>query len=168
MIWKRLKIEDLRSYSDNVIDENDITNWPRIIATPNKLKRNVKLTVCSTEGNVETWQVPKSLGKQTYHDARKSQLGDSWALGKKTRTIKNQIPEAVKDKLDVLYKTSKRHLKRNNKENVGRKKLVLVLKSLKMGFRYRVMASQLELSKKYKQQARQAQFEEDPSKLDGN
>ena len=33
MIWKRLKIEDLRSYSDNVIDENDITNWPRIIAT---------------------------------------------------------------------------------------------------------------------------------------
>ena len=79
------------------------------------------MTVCSTEGNVETWQVPKSLGKQTYHDARKSQLGDSWALGKKTRTIKNQIPEAVKDKLDVLYKTSKKTFKRNNKENVGRK-----------------------------------------------
>ena len=64
MIWKRLKIEDLRSYSDNVIDENDITNWPRIIATPNKLKRNVKLTVCSTEGNVETCKYQNHWGNK--------------------------------------------------------------------------------------------------------
>lgn len=163
------KIEDLRSYSDNVIDENDITNWPRIIATPNKLKRNVKLTVCSTEGNVETWQVPKSLGKQTYHDARKSQLGDSWALGRKTRTIKNQIPEAVKDKLDVLYKTSKKTFKKEQQRKRWKKKVGTSVEEFEDGFfATEVMASQLELSKKYKQQARQAQFEEDPSKLDGN
>lgn len=163
------KIEDLRSYSDNVIDENDITNWPRIIATPNKLKRNVKLTVCSTEGNVETWQVPKSLGKQTYHDARKSQLGDSWALGRKTRTIKNQIPEAVKDKLDVLYKTSKKTFKKEQQRKRWKKKVGTSAEEFEDGFfATEVMASQLELSKKYKQQARQAQFEEDPSKFDGN
>ena len=163
------KIEDLRSYSDNVIDENDITNWPRIIATPNKLKRNVKLTVCSTEGNVETWQVPKSLGKQTYHDARKSQLGDSWALGRKTRTIKNQIPEAVKDKLDVLYKTSKKTFKKEQQRKRWKKKVGTSVEEFEDGFfATEVMASQLELSKKYKQQARQAQFEEDPSKFDGN
>ena len=73
----------------------------------------------------------------------------------------------MKDKLDVLYKTSKRHLKGTTKKTLE-EKVGTSAEEFEDGFSLLVMASQLELSKKYKQQARQAQFEEDPSKLDGN
>ncbi|CDO94712.1 unnamed protein product [Kluyveromyces dobzhanskii CBS 2104] len=59
--------------------------WPRIIRQPTKRKGHVILDLCAPSGSFEKWIVPKSLDKHTYHDARKTQKGDLWALGAKTK-----------------------------------------------------------------------------------
>ncbi|CAK7201621.1 37S ribosomal protein S22 [Sporothrix eucalyptigena] len=58
---------------------------PRTILPPLKRHGHVILDVCTPAGQLERWTVPKSRGKQAYHDARKLRWGDLWALGAKTR-----------------------------------------------------------------------------------
>ena len=64
-------------------------SWPRSILTPLKRHGHVTLDLCTPAGKIERWVVPKSFSKQAYHDARKTVWGDLWALGAKTRTIRN-------------------------------------------------------------------------------
>lgn len=64
-------------------------NLPRLVFTPMKRRGHVIMDVCTPAGKIERWTVPKSFGKQAYRDARKSQWGDLWALGAKTRTPRN-------------------------------------------------------------------------------
>jgi ribosomal protein RSM22 (predicted rRNA methylase) len=61
---------------------------PRQVLPPLKRKGHVQLEVCTPAGRIERWTVPKSRGKQSYHDARKAVWGDLWALGAKTRTAR--------------------------------------------------------------------------------
>ncbi|CAK7229857.1 37S ribosomal protein S22 [Sporothrix curviconia] len=61
---------------------------PRTILPPLKRHGHVILDVCTPAGQLERWTVPKSRGKQAYHDARKAQWGDLWALGAKTRVAR--------------------------------------------------------------------------------
>ncbi|KLU82990.1 hypothetical protein MAPG_02057 [Magnaporthiopsis poae ATCC 64411] len=58
---------------------------PRNIRPPLKGRGNVAMDVCTPAGTLERWTVPKSFGKQAYHDARKARWGDLWALGAKQR-----------------------------------------------------------------------------------
>ena len=58
---------------------------PRNILPPLKRRGHVTLDVCTPAGVLERWTVPRSFDKQAYHDARKAQWGDLWALGAKTR-----------------------------------------------------------------------------------
>ncbi|KAF5021731.1 hypothetical protein F66182_6232 [Fusarium sp. NRRL 66182] len=60
-------------------------NLPRTIMPPLKRKGHVTLDLCTPEGKLERWTVPKSYSRLAYHDARKLQWGDLWALGAKTR-----------------------------------------------------------------------------------
>ncbi|EXJ71539.1 uncharacterized protein A1O5_05347 [Cladophialophora psammophila CBS 110553] len=60
-------------------------NLPRMVLSPMKRRGHVILDVCTPSGKIERWTVPKSFSKQAYRDARKSQWGDLWALGAKTR-----------------------------------------------------------------------------------
>ncbi|KAF3490913.1 S-adenosylmethionine-dependent methyltransferase superfamily domain-containing protein [Arthroderma uncinatum] len=60
-------------------------SWPRLILPPIKRKGHVSMDVCTPEGKIERWTVPRSFSKQAYRDARKSAWGDLWALGAKTR-----------------------------------------------------------------------------------
>lgn len=69
----------------------DMQSLPRIILPPLKRKGHVTLDVCTPEGEIERWTVPKSFSKLAYHDARKSRWGDLWALGAKTR-----VPRSVR------------------------------------------------------------------------
>ncbi|KAI9708924.1 MAG: 37S ribosomal protein S22 [Bogoriella megaspora] len=62
---------------------------PRLIVPPLKRKGHILLDVCTPSGTFERWTVPKSFGKQAFRDARKSQWGDLWALGGKTRLGRN-------------------------------------------------------------------------------
>ncbi|KAK0628226.1 mitochondrial small ribosomal subunit Rsm22-domain-containing protein [Bombardia bombarda] len=59
---------------------------PRILSCPLKRHGHVVMDMCTPAGDVERWVIPRSFGKQAYHDARKAQWADLWALGTKTRT----------------------------------------------------------------------------------
>lgn len=62
---------------------------PRVILNPFKKKGHVTFDVCTNQGKIERWTVPKSYGKQEYKDAKKSMWGDLWPLGAKTRIPRN-------------------------------------------------------------------------------
>ncbi|KAK3996405.1 mitochondrial small ribosomal subunit Rsm22-domain-containing protein [Cladorrhinum sp. PSN332] len=70
-------------------EEPQPLSWPRSILTPLKRHGHITLDLCTPAGKIERWVVPKSFSKQAYHDARKMVWGDLWALGAKTRTIRN-------------------------------------------------------------------------------
>jgi len=61
---------------------------PRAILPPLKRRGHVTLDLCTPSGTLERWTVPKSFSAQAYRDARKSSHGDLWALGAKTRTLR--------------------------------------------------------------------------------
>ncbi|KAF4979967.1 hypothetical protein FZEAL_3921 [Fusarium zealandicum] len=67
----------------------DMQTLPRAIMPPLKRKGHVTLDLCTPDGKLERWTVPKSYSKLAYHDARKSRWGDLWALGAKTRVLRN-------------------------------------------------------------------------------
>ena len=63
---------------------------PRNIMQPLKRTGHVIFDLCTPEGKLERWTLPRSFNKQAYHDARKAKWGDLWALGAKTRV--NRTP----------------------------------------------------------------------------
>ena len=63
--------------------------FPRILLRPLKRRGHVTMDVCTPSATLERWTVPKSFSKRAYRDARKSQWGDLWALGAKTRVARN-------------------------------------------------------------------------------
>ena len=75
---------------------------PRAILPPIKRRGHVTLDLCTPAGRIERWTVPRSFSNQAYRDARKSQWGDLWALGAKTRVERNirigRSPAAQKPK----------------------------------------------------------------------
>ncbi|KAL6251011.1 37S ribosomal protein S22 [Rhinocladiella similis] len=64
-------------------------NLPRLVFPPMKRRGHIIMDVCTPEGQIERWTVPRSFGKQAYRDARKSRWGDLWALGAKTRIARS-------------------------------------------------------------------------------
>ncbi|KAJ5748856.1 uncharacterized protein N7511_010552 [Penicillium nucicola] len=62
---------------------------PRAIYPPMKRRGHVIFDLCTPAGNIERWTVPRSHSRQAYRDARKSNWGDLWALGAKTRIPRN-------------------------------------------------------------------------------
>ena len=88
----------------------DPLTLPRMIMPPMKRKGHVIFDFCTPEGNLERWTVPRSFGRVAFHDARKSNWGDLWALGAKTRIekVKGGIEEddiLEVDELDESQKT---------------------------------------------------------------
>jgi ribosomal protein RSM22 (predicted rRNA methylase) len=63
----------------------DPLSLPRAILPPLKRRGHIVLDLCTPSGKLERWTVPRSFGRQAYRDARKSQWGDLWGLGAKTR-----------------------------------------------------------------------------------
>lgn len=64
---------------------------PIAILPPLKRRGHVILDVCTPAGALERWTVPRSFGRQAYHDARKARWGDGWALGAKSRVRKTVL-----------------------------------------------------------------------------
>lgn len=62
---------------------------PRAVMQPLKRHGHVILDVCTPAGTLERWTVPKSFGRAAFRDARKSRWGDLWALGAKTKVVRN-------------------------------------------------------------------------------
>ncbi|KAK4074434.1 uncharacterized protein Triagg1_5030 [Trichoderma aggressivum f. europaeum] len=74
---------------ENSQESPDMQTLPRMVLPPLKRKGHVTLDVCTPEGKIERWTVPKSFSKLAYHDARKSHWGDLWALGAKTKVSRS-------------------------------------------------------------------------------
>lgn len=72
----------------NTEEKVDMGTLPRTVMRPLKRKGHVTLDLCTPEGRLERWTVPKSFSKLAYHDARKARWGDLWALGAKTRVAR--------------------------------------------------------------------------------
>ncbi|KAI5846243.1 37S ribosomal protein-like protein Rsm22 [Morchella snyderi] len=62
---------------------------PRTLFPPIKRHGHVTLDVCTPAGTLERWTVPKSYSRGAFRDARKSRWGDLWALGGKSKTLRN-------------------------------------------------------------------------------
>lgn len=86
--------------------------YPRILSQPSKKKGFVIMDVCAPSGHVEKLHVSKSVGKTEYHDARKANMGDLWALGYKSAyqsTKENTFYfEKIEKKKENLRKQKKR------------------------------------------------------------
>ncbi|EDN93347.1 hypothetical protein SS1G_09213 [Sclerotinia sclerotiorum 1980 UF-70] len=80
------------SDSPDIPAEGDVPfhplSLPRSMLPPLKRRGHVTLDVCTPSGKLERWTVPKSFSKVAYRDARKSKWGDLWALGAKTRVLR--------------------------------------------------------------------------------
>ncbi|PHH77691.1 hypothetical protein CDD80_297 [Ophiocordyceps camponoti-rufipedis] len=87
--------------------EPDMQALPRQILRPLKKTRHVIMDMCTPDGSLERWTVPKSYGRLAYHDARKSRWGDLWALGAKTR-VKRHIRAGI---VEVTHKMRHRFRK---------------------------------------------------------
>lgn len=162
------KIESDRAFHNEVSATSDIGTWPRILDFPSKIKNNVKLNVCAPSGNMETWQVPKSLGKQAYHDARKVRQGDLWALEKKGVVVKNKLSDANLEKLNRLAKSQRKFVLKEQRKKTWKK----VVSASQDAFEdveamSDELAMQMESSKKYKTKGKRAQFDVDPRSYDG-
>ncbi|VVT54467.1 uncharacterized protein SAPINGB_P004090 [Magnusiomyces paraingens] len=77
----------------------------RIMRAPQKRDGHVVMHVCSERGAMEEWIVPRSFGKQAYHDARKASGGDLWVLGAKTRVVKAGAQEKLEQFLSGKTKS---------------------------------------------------------------
>ncbi|KAK6463330.1 mitochondrial ribosome small subunit component [Scheffersomyces coipomensis] len=161
------KIENDREFNNyDIQNKLDINNWPRIIDAPHKIKKNVQMTVCAPSGNIEVWQIPRSVGKQEYHDARKVERGDLWALDKKSVTVKSQLSDKVKDKLDVLLKTQKKTFLKEQRKQKWKRKVGKSEEDFHDEL-YDSMATEIENSHQYKAQGRRANYDVDPRSFDG-
>lgn len=163
------KIEELRRLNDGYVRGNSSDLWPRVTGAPAKVKNNVRLEVCAPSGKIETWQVPKSLGKQTYHDARKVDRGDLWALGCKSATPRKTVSTETRQKLDVLHKTQTKRFLKEQRRKSWKKLTSASVHDFDKDFLSISddMASSLENTMAYKKQAKKANFDVDPSQFDG-
>ncbi|EGW35352.1 uncharacterized protein SPAPADRAFT_133096 [Spathaspora passalidarum NRRL Y-27907] len=159
------KIEKDRKFNDKQ-DFNNVNHWARIIESPNKLKSNVKMSVCASSGKIETWNVPKSLGKQAYHDARKSQEGDLWALAKKGVQVRNIVSDEVREKLDLLYKVNrKKFLKEQHRKSSKKKTGVAIEQFERDSDAIEAAVQKLESTQKYRTGGKK--FDVNPDKYEG-
>ncbi|KAK2766509.1 37S ribosomal protein S22 [Emmonsiellopsis sp. PD_33] len=76
---------------------------PRLILPPIKSSGHIILDMCTPSGKIERWTVAKSFSKQAYRDARKSAWGDLWALGAKTRVLRNIKVGRVENSADAKF-----------------------------------------------------------------
>lgn len=163
-------IEKIESDREHHVDVGSSSlHWPRILEFPTKIKNNVKLNVCAPSGNIEVWQVPKSLGKQVYHDARKVSQGDLWPLGRKSVVVKNRLSPANFDKLNRLAGTQRKFVMKEKRKKQWKK----IVSRAESDFGENPMeladelASELETSKKYKTEGKRANYDVNPRDLDG-
>lgn len=79
----------------------EMLSLPRSIMPPLKKRGHVVLDLCTPAGRIERWIVTRSFSKQAYRDARKSKWGDLWALGARTRVLREPRVGSLKETRNV-------------------------------------------------------------------
>ncbi|KAK5112411.1 hypothetical protein LTR85_011520 [Meristemomyces frigidus] len=100
--------ESMTAPAESIASPHSLT-LPRAILPPIKRRGHVIIDLCTPSGTLERWTVPRSFSRQAYRDARKSQWGDLWALGAKTRVLRTvRGPKTRKADMDVKGKRKTR------------------------------------------------------------
>lgn len=119
LVMQRSSLEESEALQTETYDQvqelgskgDDIDSWPRVMKTPLKKKGMIVAEVCGPSGKLEKWIIPKSLGKQEYHDARKLHNGDLWPLDAKTKTESSRnsykLMERIERKQENIQKKEK-------------------------------------------------------------
>lgn len=97
-----------------------ISECPRILAPPKKKKHLVIMDMCAPSGHIEKWHVPRSVGKDVYHDATKAKMGDIWSLGAKSIIQSRKENVFYLEKLNAKDRRLRR-LKKRDSERLERK-----------------------------------------------
>lgn len=107
----KLKDELVKAEVEKATSGKSSEYWPRIIRSPMKRKGHVIIHVLTFDGNIEKWIIPRSIGKDIYHDARKATKGDNWCHGYKTRTILfgSNHTKHTKTQYEKYYETFKEY-----------------------------------------------------------
>ncbi|KAI5357601.1 putative ribosomal protein Rsm22 [Septoria linicola] len=87
---------------------------PRVVLPPLKRQGHVIIDLCTPTGTLERWTVPRSFSKQAFRDARKLNWGDLWALGAKTRVMRN-VKAKPRELGDMDAKLVKKEKKKRQK-----------------------------------------------------
>ncbi|KFX95129.1 hypothetical protein V490_04010 [Pseudogymnoascus sp. VKM F-3557] len=99
---------DLGYHTQKPLGDFSTLSLPRMILTPLKRRGHVTIDLCTPAGTLERWTVPKSFSAQAYRDARKAKWGDLWALGAKTRVIREARLGKPMDRAKEVMKASKK------------------------------------------------------------
>lgn len=105
-------------YNLGSLGDNTPSTWPRILRQPLKRKGHVTMDLCAPSGELEKWTVPKSFGKEAYHDARKAAKGDLWGLDAKTK-MKSHVNFNIAEFQEIekqLIKQKKKEAKKRDRE----------------------------------------------------
>ncbi|KAJ7292885.1 Rsm22-domain-containing protein [Mycena rebaudengoi] len=73
-------------------------HWPRLVFPPLKKSGHIILDACTPEGKIMRMTVPKSQGKQSFYDARKSSWGDIFPHAPKNPPQERYQPQRAKGK----------------------------------------------------------------------
>jgi ribosomal protein RSM22 (predicted rRNA methylase) len=106
--YEPAELEDELPESEDTEAPPNPLNLPRTMSTPLKRTGHVTMDLCTPDGKLERWTIPRSFSKQAYRDARKAQWGDLWALGAKTRVERPVRLGKDKNGRDMFDKSGKR------------------------------------------------------------
>ncbi|KAF3941446.1 hypothetical protein ABW19_dt0208702 [Dactylella cylindrospora] len=87
---------------------------PRLILPPIKGHHHVLFDVCTNDGTLERWTVPKSYANDAYRAARKARLGDIWVHGAKTKVLRVKKSDIKQFEDDTGRKLRKREVRIRN------------------------------------------------------
>lgn len=110
--WIALKKEPTDASSNDTAS----VEWPRVLRDPLKRHKHVLMEVC-TNGAIEQWTIPRSLGQQVYNDARRISAMDLWPFSAKTKQQRGGLPDTLWAKLKEVntvnteFKPTKRRTK---------------------------------------------------------
>ncbi|ODV94623.1 hypothetical protein PACTADRAFT_50491 [Pachysolen tannophilus NRRL Y-2460] len=103
-IAERTLSNETHNFGHTATNNDSIEEWSRVMKTPLKKKGQIVAEVCNPSGFIEKWIIPKSFGKQEFHDARKLIGGDLWALDAKTKLMASSNAENYLSKLQEKEK----------------------------------------------------------------
>jgi len=82
-------------------------SWPRLVFPPLKRSGHVILDGCTAEGKIMRTIIPRSQGKQSYYDARKSSSGDIFPHQPKNPGQERHLGSSPKGKHNTIRKARK-------------------------------------------------------------
>ncbi|CEH15794.1 3-methyl-2-oxobutanoate hydroxymethyltransferase [Ceraceosorus bombacis] len=107
-------LEEDFSVADEEAMRREAFYWPRLVLPPLKKGGHVCFDACMAEGTISRFTLPKSAGRQAYHDARKASWGDLFP---------HPSVKALQEKVPAADTSSRAPISRPEQRNAHGKKI---------------------------------------------